>query len=173
MEDIALEAGVAKPILYRHFEDKGGLYRALAERYVGELMVKLRVVLDTPRDPGSLLAETIDAYLAFVEAKPEAYRFLMHRAVQQPEAFATVSDFTGEVARQVAIVLREGLGAAGLDTGGAEAWAHGLVGMVALAGDWWLETRTMTRGQLVDYLVTLVWGGFAGLAAEGAHPVAG
>ena len=33
MNVIAAEAGITKPILYRHFGDKGGLYRALAERH--------------------------------------------------------------------------------------------------------------------------------------------
>ncbi|HEU4481075.1 MAG TPA: helix-turn-helix domain-containing protein, partial [Actinomycetota bacterium] len=30
MNAIAAEAGVTKPILYRHFGDKGGLYQAIA-----------------------------------------------------------------------------------------------------------------------------------------------
>jgi AcrR family transcriptional regulator len=32
MNAIAAEAGITKPILYRHFGDKGGLYAALAKR---------------------------------------------------------------------------------------------------------------------------------------------
>ena len=32
MSAIAAEAGITKPILYRHFGDKSGLYAALAER---------------------------------------------------------------------------------------------------------------------------------------------
>src|SRR5512135_2304476 len=34
MDEIAAEAGVTKPILYRHFGDKDGLYAALTERYL-------------------------------------------------------------------------------------------------------------------------------------------
>ena len=37
MDEIAAEAGVAKPILYRHFGNKDGLYAALVERYMGAL----------------------------------------------------------------------------------------------------------------------------------------
>ena len=42
MDEIATEAGISKPILYRHFGDKDGLHRALAERYVEALLSELR-----------------------------------------------------------------------------------------------------------------------------------
>ena len=47
----------------------------------------------------------------------------------------------------------------GLDSGAAEPWAYAIVGAVHLAGDWWLERKTMSREQLVAYLTTLVWDG--------------
>jgi AcrR family transcriptional regulator len=164
---IAAEAGIAKPVLYRHFGDKGGLYQALAERYVRSLMDELRVALERPTEPPERLATTIDTYLRFVEENPEVYRFLMHRAVgEQPEAQATVADFMRQVSNEIAIVLGDVLKSAGLDSGGAEPWAHGLVGMVELAGDWWLRNRSMSRARLVAYLTDLVWKGFQGIATE-------
>ena len=42
MDEIASEAGITKPILYRHFGDKDGLHQALAARYVDALMSALR-----------------------------------------------------------------------------------------------------------------------------------
>ena len=55
MNAIAAEAGITKPILYRHFGDKGGLYRALAKRHTDALLDALRAALDAPaerRGPG-------------------------------------------------------------------------------------------------------------------------
>ncbi|MBI0378905.1 helix-turn-helix transcriptional regulator, partial [Streptomyces albiflaviniger] len=46
MNAIAAEAGITKPILYRHFGDKGGLYRALAKRHTDALLASLRAALD-------------------------------------------------------------------------------------------------------------------------------
>jgi AcrR family transcriptional regulator len=167
INQIAVEADIAKPVLYRHFGDKGGLYQALAERYVRELMDALRDALKRQSDPHERLATTIDTYLRFVEENPEVYRFLMHRAPgEQPEAQATVADFMRQVANEVAIVLGDLLKAAGLDSGGAVPWAHGLVGMVELAGDWWLRNRTMSRSRLTSYLTDLVWKGFRGIAID-------
>ena len=171
INQISAEAGIAKPVLYRHFGDKGGLYQALAERYVRALMEDLRTALGRAEDPRQRVAATIDAYLSFVEAHPEPYEFLMHRAVAEgPEAQATVTDFIRQVAAEVAVELGEELRRAGLDSGAAEPWAHGIVGMVQLAGDWWLRARTMPRETLVEYLTALVWQGFAGIGTEQAAP---
>jgi AcrR family transcriptional regulator len=166
MDRIATEAGITKPILYKHFGDKGGLYQALAERYVRALMAELRAALSSESEPSARIATTIDAYLSFVEREREAYRFLMHRAVgERPEAQAAVTDFIRQLAEEIAVTLREELQRLGLDPGGATAWAHGMVGMVQLAGDWWLEQSPMPRTQLVDYLSVLLWRGFSRLQA--------
>ncbi|MGH2805804.1 MAG: TetR family transcriptional regulator [Actinomycetota bacterium] len=171
INQIAAEAGVAKPILYRHFGDKGGLYQALAERYVRGLMEELRAALRKTDDPRTRLATTIDAYLGFVERHPEQYGFLMHRAVGEraAEAQETVADFIRQVAVEIAIELGEEMRRNGLDSGGAEVLAHGLVGMVQLAGDWWLRNRTMPRARVVEYLTSVLWDGFGGMAAAVAR----
>lgn len=164
MDDIASEAGITKPILYKHFGDKGGLYRALAERYVQALMDELKQALISQSDPRARIATTIDAYLSFVEREHEAYAFLMHRAVgDRAEAQATVAEFIRRLAMEIAVVLGEELRATGLDSGAAEPWAHGMVGMVHLAGDWWFEHRSMARTALVEYLTALLWSGFSQL----------
>ena len=49
MATIAAEAGITKPILYRHFGDKSGLYAALADRYTGRLLDDLRAALEAGR----------------------------------------------------------------------------------------------------------------------------
>ncbi len=174
MTAIATEAGVTKPILYKHFGDKGGLYRALAERYVQELLAELRRALASEQEPEARIRSTIDTYLAFIESDREAYRFLMHRAVsERPEAQETVAEFIRQLGDEIAVVMGDELTRFGLDSGGAEPWAHGIVGMVHLAGDRWLEHQTMSRDRLVDYLAGLVWKGLSGLPSAAEVPTAG
>jgi hypothetical protein len=43
----------------------------------------------------------------------------------------------------------------------AAAWAHGIVGMVQAAGDWWLETGGCSRDQMVQELTALLFGAYA------------
>jgi AcrR family transcriptional regulator len=167
MERLAAELGVTKPVLYRYFGDRAGLYRAVAETTVAALMRDLRAALAEPVEPRQLLAETIDAYLSFIEREPQLYRFLMERAVvEHAEAHAAISHFIRQVGQAVAQVMGEQMRAAGTDLGAAEAWAYGVVGMVQLAGDWWLERRPMPRPRLVAYLTDLLWDGFAHQAGE-------
>lgn len=170
MTAIAAEAGVTKPILYKHFGDKGGLYQALAEKYVEALLSSLRAALTPSKDPRTLIENTIDAYLAFIEREREVYVFLMHRAVsERPEAQATVADFIRQLGDEIAITLRDHLRRFGVDSGGAEPWAHGIVGMVYLAGDRWLTHATMTRKTLVEYLTNLLWAGFSQMPITAAR----
>jgi AcrR family transcriptional regulator len=167
MDRMAAEAGIAKPILYRHFGDKAGLYQALAKRHLEELMATLQEALSREMEPEARLRTTIDSYLAHVEREPEVYRFLVHSDnAEGVESQHEVGAFIRQVAAQVAVVVREELSRAGMRTDGAEAWAHGIVGMVQSAGDWWLETRSLSRAELVDHLVILLWLGFSRLPAN-------
>ena len=155
MTRIAAQAGVTKPILYRHFGDRDGLVHALGDRFSADLMHELQTALRQDTEPREVLVRTIDAYLGFVERDPDVYRFL----VQHVASDATLIGFMQQVGAQVALVLGEQLRANGYDSGGAEPMAHGIVGMVHAAGHWWVERRSMPRARLVDYLADLLWGG--------------
>src|SRR5690348_8052225 len=45
MDAIAAEAGVTKPIVYRHFGDRDGLTQAVATQFAAELFAELRGAL--------------------------------------------------------------------------------------------------------------------------------
>lgn len=157
MDAMASEAGISKPILYRHFGDRQGLVEALAHRFAGALRDELATALADGDSPRQVLIGTVDAYLAFVERDPDLYRFVVQQ--MGDGAAATLGDFVRQVGQQVAFVLGEQLRAAGLDSGGAEPIAHGIVGMVHAAGDWWVDRRSMPRARLVQYLTDLLWDG--------------
>jgi AcrR family transcriptional regulator len=175
MQAIAAEAGVSKPILYRHFGDRGGLMAELATRFTKQLMARLRHALSQNTEPRLVLAATMNAYIEAIEEDPNVYRFLVNRALgDDQQAGQRLLDLIEQISRDVAVVLGEQLRAAGSDSGAAEPWAFGLVGLVHAAGNWWLTTRTMPRERLVEYLVTLAWDGMgtSGVAAApSAAPV--
>jgi AcrR family transcriptional regulator len=165
MTSIAAEAGITKPILYRHFGDKGGLFAALADRHTEALLVSLRAALQQPGSRRERVTRTVDAYLAAIEAEPQVYRFLVH-SDEAAGPDSSVRSFT----RRLSALLAEGIGAeSGVPGSGvrAQAWAHGIVGMVQAAGDWWLERRPCPRSELVAELVTLVAGGYDLAAPDG------
>nr|WP_202446810.1 TetR family transcriptional regulator [Streptomyces sp. SID5468] len=174
MNAIAAEAGITKPILYRHFGDKSGLYRALAKRHTDGLLTQLRAALDSPGARRDRVEATLDAYLSAIESRPQVYRFLMH-----PTEEETADAEKGfDVGRHSAPLLRRlgeelaGIIAERLDLGPnsaelARVWGHGIVGMMHAAGDWWLGERPCPREQLVRHLADLLWGR---LAAAGDLP---
>jgi AcrR family transcriptional regulator len=172
MDEIASEAGVSKPILYRHFGDKDGLYRALAQRYVEALLGELEAAR-AGSDPRANIAAGIDAYLAFIEREPEVYRFLLG-AAEEPRTSAIVGEFRRRLAVDCAFATAERLRRAGVDAEIAEPWAYGAAGMVRSVGVWWLETRTVPRARLVEQLTSLLWDGFSRLLeAQDRAPRAG
>jgi AcrR family transcriptional regulator len=166
MDDVAAEAGITKPILYRHFGNKGGLYKALAERYVWALLTERRRIVQDQSDPHTRLRSTIDAYLAFVERDPQVYRFLaQHAFYERPEAQAALTDYIRTLAGEITAELHEGLKRAGGNPAAAQPWAFGIIGFVQMATDWWLADRTMSRADFVDHLTHLLWTGISGRAA--------
>jgi AcrR family transcriptional regulator len=162
MDDVAAEAGITKPILYRHFGDKGGLYRALAERYTWQLLAERRQIVRNEANIHRRIRRTIDSYLSFMESDPQVYRFLtQHSAADRPEVRAALADYVHQVATDMAQEVKEGLAAVGADEAPAETWAYAILGMVQVATAWWLETRPTPRAIFVDYLTDLLWKGLA------------
>src|SRR4051794_16523832 len=80
MDDIAAEAGVTKPILYRYFRHKADLYEAVAAHFTGVLSADLRKAMRRKENPRLALRASIDGFIRLVEREREIYRFLMQRA---------------------------------------------------------------------------------------------
>ncbi|MFD8231552.1 TetR family transcriptional regulator [Streptomyces sp. NPDC059696] len=176
MNAIAAEAGITKPILYRHFGDKGGLYAALATRHTDALLDSLRAALDAPADRRERVEATLDTYLAAIEARPQVYRFLMHPAEgggpgdQGFDVGKHSAPLLRRMGEELAQVIEERLD---LGPGGqqlARVWGHGIVGMMHAAGDWWLGERPCSRAELVRSLADLLWGRLAAVGDRVGGP---
>gem|GEM_PF-198915 len=165
MERIAAEAGITKPVLYRHFGDRVGLHTAVTDLAFERLGAEVRDALarlDVP--PRQVVANAIDAYLSFIEREPALYQYLTVRFTSDDRTWRrSINTFLCRVGGDVAVVLREALCATGADSGAAEPWAFGLVGLVFSAGEWWLGRRTMSRQRLGAYLTDLVCDGLPGI----------
>ena len=162
MNAIAAEAGITKPILYRHFGDKAGLFQAVADRHTEELLGLIRNALVTRGGRRRRTEATLDTYLAFIESRPQVYRFLMHKAsVEEPEVHGQMTSFVRRVAEELGAGIQFDLGLPDTQRTLALAWGHAIVGMVQQAGDWWLEERSIGREELVTWLADLLWGQLA------------
>ena len=161
MNVIAAEAGITKPILYRHFGDKSGLYRALAARHIEELLERLRAALVTRGGLEARTRATVDAYLTSIDERPQIYRFLVQRAaVEEPDVRGDVEGFVRRFGDELAAGIRNEPSLSGVDELRATVWAHGIAGMVQAAGDWWLDHPEVARSSVVEELTALLVAGF-------------
>ena len=160
MDEIAAEAGTSKTVVYRHFADRADLHLAVCTRVASQLLPTLQAAIERGGDPRGMVAAAIDAYLAFIEADPELYRFVVegqHGHVGPADPVSTLSDLVGEQATAAVSVALE---QAGRDRVAAAPWGHGVVGMVRSAADWWLRAdRPMLRSELAAHLTELAWSG--------------
>jgi AcrR family transcriptional regulator len=165
MEEIAAEAGTSKTVVYRHFADRSDLHVAVCTRVAEQLLPKLREAMESSGHPRQMTAAAIETYLAFLEADPEVYRFVVtqHPAGQPVDPITTLSDLVGD---QAAALMAVALEQTGRDPAAAGPWGHGLVGLVRSAADWWLRAeRPMLRTELAAHLTDLAWAGLSGVVS--------
>jgi AcrR family transcriptional regulator len=93
LDDIAEEAGVTRVLLYRHFDSKAELYRALLDRACTRLAE--RVGTDDFED------DAIPALLAAASDDPDAFRLLFRFANRERE-FRDLTDSLSEASVDVA-----------------------------------------------------------------------
>lgn len=169
MEQVAAEAGVTKPVLYRYFTDKVDLFVALGQRGTEILFERLIPTLNTKEAPLPRIRKSLDAFFSVIEEHPNLYRLLARRSFGD-RPIDSDSDPVGEdkqlIAAKLATLLGDCLRALNLDSGAAEPWAHSLVGMVQNTGEWWLDRRSMSRESVVEYLTQIIWAAIDGLLRE-------
>jgi AcrR family transcriptional regulator len=83
LDDVSEAAGVSKVLLYRHFESKADLYRAVLERADARL--------DATIGTDDYSAGTIPALVQAARGDPDGFRLLFRYAAREPE-FRNVTD---------------------------------------------------------------------------------
>ena len=89
IREIAAEAGVTSGALYRHFESKVSLAQALFEDCADRMTASLRRAAEDASDPREALASATRALLAFSQAEPAAFGYILdrhEREVQRAQA---------------------------------------------------------------------------------------
>jgi AcrR family transcriptional regulator len=163
VEEVALRAGVSKPVVYEHFGGKEGLYAVVVEREVQRLLASFTAAL-TGDDPRTLLEQATLALLTYVEDDRDGFRLLVREPpVAGSSGYATI---ISDVAQRVEHVLDREFAARGYRTTLAALYSQALVGMVALTGQWWLEARQHARDDVAAHLVNLAWNGLSSLEQE-------
>jgi AcrR family transcriptional regulator len=166
IEQVAVEAGVTKPVLYRHFSDKADLVEAMGERGTAILLDRLMPALNSEEAPLPRIRKSIDAVLGALEEFPNLYWVLARHTPIEGGAANVVREDKEIIATALSALLGDYLRAFGMDSGPAEPWAYGVVGFVQNTAEWWLERRSMSRESVTEYLTVLVWAAIDGFARQ-------
>ncbi len=156
LDDVAAAAGVTKPILYRHFDAKQGLYLALLARHRDDLS-GFAAAIPAEGPAQERLRAVLDVWLAYVEARSYAWRMLFRDTGGGPE----IQAFRLEVhtrARAVLVDLIRSLSEVPIPPRELEPLAELMsMGMASLVL-WWMDNPQIPRPAIVDAM-TRLWTG--------------
>jgi AcrR family transcriptional regulator len=162
IEEIAARADVSKPVVYEHFGGKEGLYAVVVDREMQLLLDRFTSALSAPGHPRALLERAALVLLQYIEDDTDGFRVLT-RDAPVTSGVGTYSSLIGEVARKVEHILGRQFATRGYDAALAELYSQALVGMVALVGQWWLDSRSPGKDEVAAHLVNLAYNGLAHL----------
>ena len=163
VEEIAAAAQVSKPVVYEHFGGKEGLYAVVVDREVSYLLTSIEDALATGGRSRELVEQAALALLDYVETHTDGFRILV-RDSSVASSSGSFASLLSDIASQVEGLLVTEFKRHGLEAKTAPMYAQMLVGMVAMTGQWWLESRKrrgFSREQVAAHLVNLAWNGLA------------
>ncbi len=162
VEEIAAQAGVSKPVVYEHFGGKEGLYAVVVDRELQALLNAITGALTSAGSSRQLIEKAALALLGYIETSTDGFRILVRDSPpgQQTGTFASLMS---DVASQVEYILEAQFKRRRLDPKAAPMYAQMLVGMVALTGQWWLDSRKFKKADVAAHLVNLAWNGLTAL----------
>ena len=157
VEDIVAEAGVSKPMLYRHFESKKQLHMKLLEHRRDELAAApLDSFLQGTGNPKERLPAMIDAWFAHVEQHPDTSRLLFQDATGDPDIQALQRELRTRQRAADAALLREF--AVQLPEDELEPLGEIIRSSLTGLALWWLDNPDVPRATVAAAMVRMTTG---------------
>lgn len=166
VEQISEAAGVSKPVIYEHFGGKEGLYAVVVDREIQALLGQITTALtEHEGNARALLEAAALALLDYIENSTDGFRILV-RDSPPGQSTGSFASLISDIASQVEHILAAEFKRRRLDPKTAPLYAQMLVGMVAIPGGWWLDSRKMKKDDVAAHLVNLAWNGLSGIEAK-------
>ena len=156
LDDVAAAAGVTKPVLYRHFDDKRALYLALLDRHRQDLGTFAGAIPAS----GTLderLRAVLDVWLAYVESHAYAWKMLFRDTGGGPEVQAFRLDVHAQ-ARATLVGMIRMLSVKPIPSRELEPLAELLSMGMASVVLWWIDDPAASRQAILD-AIARVWHG--------------
>ncbi len=179
MDDIAVTAGVSKPVLYQHFASKLELYLALVDQACAELTAHVTAALEATDRGSDRVVATMAAFYNYVGESSRQFRFVFESDLtgerQVRDRIWQVHDELSEAIAQVITTDTD------LGRESAKLLAISLVGIAEVSARYWVRDspgERLSLSQATDLVSTLAWRGIRGFPRRdededtliGAHP---
>jgi len=160
LEDVALQAGVTRAIIYRHFASKHELYLAVLD----DTQDRLRSHVGSP---DTYTADTVEKLVAAACENPDGFRLLFRHAQHEPEFAEAIAERSRLAARITETYLREAR-----PDQRQRRWLAELIPKLAieLTLSWLEADRPTSEAQLVAAIRAVTQALSAGTAPDEANP---
>jgi AcrR family transcriptional regulator len=165
MDDIAVRAGITKPVLYQHFPSKLDLYLALLDSACEQVVQAVRTALASTGDNKERVAATTEAFYTYVADPGGAFRLVFESDLtSEPAVRERVDRVTVACAEAIAEVIAD-------DTGfppeASRLLAVALVGMSQVSARFWLDAEgQLPQDQAIHLISSLAWRGIRGFPRQ-------
>lgn len=161
MDEIAVRAGVSKPVLYQHFPGKLELYLALLDTSKDELLERVHRALASTHDNKQRVIATVNAYFEFVDNDSGGYRLLFESDLpNEPAVKLRLDRLTELCSQEVSKIIADDTG---LPDEESTLLAVGLVGIAQVTARYWLSSSgSIPREAAAELVATLGWRGIRG-----------
>jgi AcrR family transcriptional regulator len=157
MDDIAVRAGITKPVLYDHFSSKQALFLAVLQTIRDGLIARGKAIVRDDGDPQQKFHRAVDAFLEFVEQAPDAARVLLTVPATDPVAAKVSRKVQAGASAGIAALLAESM--PGRTPWHLQATAAFLKEGLHAVAVWWLDHPGPSRKEIVDIVLDVAWPG--------------
>jgi AcrR family transcriptional regulator len=168
MDQVAVAAGVTKPLLYQHFESKHALYEEIVTSAATELLDRLSVAASPDASPRVKVERGFRAYFTSLLSDDVAFRLLLIESTDEDIAWHL------DAIERALIEFLDPLIDAGLGPDHRKLLAAAVVGSAKSAAAFWLQEfgdapdrdRTATAERLAARCAQFVWGGLRSVGPD-------
>ncbi|AUH42524.1 TetR/AcrR family transcriptional regulator [Streptomyces sp. CMB-StM0423] len=164
VDEIAVLAGISKPMVYLYLESKEGLFIACLRREAERLVAAFQGAAEGVLTPELRLRAGLRAFFSFVSEHRDGWVVLHRHAAELSEAIAAESArarraVMAEVTALVRAGIEENGGPARLGDEDAEFVAHTIVGAADALTDWMAEHPAESPEGMTRRLMNMIWVG--------------
>jgi AcrR family transcriptional regulator len=163
MNDIAVEAGVTKPVLYQHFTSKRELFTELLTDVGRDLQDRITKAVAAANGPREMVQMGFSAYFTYVDRHRDAFQLFYGGGLARDDEFA---ELVNQTERTLASLVAGLIEIEGLSGSQRQVLGHGIVGMIEGASIHWLRSNSDADPEMLAHqLADLAWRGLRGVSA--------